>query len=72
MGIENLSIASSSFSRGGGYGVRVKEGAGVADARLVWSTIYGDEAQASFNVTVTAFSAICPLSRMPRARPSDV
>lgn len=54
MGIENLSIASSSFSREGGYGVRVKEGAGVADARLVWSTIYGDEAQASFNVTVTA------------------
>lgn len=54
MGIENLSIASSSFSREGSVGLRVKEGTGAADARLVWSTIYGDEAQESFNVTVTA------------------
>lgn len=54
MGIENLSIASSSFSREGSVGLRVREGAGTADARLVWSTIYGDEAQESFNVTVTA------------------
>ena len=54
MGIENLSIASSSFSREGGYGLRVKEGSGTADARIVWSTIYGSEAQESFNVTVTA------------------
>ena len=54
MGIENLSIASSSFTREGSVGIRVKEGAGTADARLVWSTIYGAEAQESFNITVTA------------------